>query len=304
MTTSATTSATFGPRSFLRSFAVWGRPRPVRRSISTVEYFNVAGARIDYGDWDPPQVFFGGASPAAEEVAAQHVDTYLAWGETPTQIAERLDRIRARAAAHGRTLQFGIRLHVISRDTSAEAWAHAERLLASISDERIASAQKVLARTESVGQQRMTALHDGRTSDLTGGEGWFALCRELAPGGQHGLQLVGRMPSEPAFGGQAEPGKELRRDGCALEGPRGAILGMQETEVDLGAGFKRQAAQRLPVRTFGPGRDRRRLNRVDATLYVAGQAVGEGDDRRGVTGQDVSTTACGRLIVGRVTHER
>ena len=129
-------------------------------------YYNIAGARIDYGDWDPPQVFFGGASPAAEEVAAQHVDTYLAWGETPAQITERLHRIRARAAGHNRALQFGIRLHVISRDTSAEAWAHAERLLAAISDERIASAQKVLARTESVGQQRMTALHDGRTSDM------------------------------------------------------------------------------------------------------------------------------------------
>lgn len=130
------------------------------------DYYTVTGARIDYGDWDRPQVFFGGASSAAEEVAAQHVDTYLAWGETPTQIAERLDRIRSRAAAHGRSLQFGIRLHVISRDTSAEAWAHAERLLAAISDERIASAQQVLARTESVGQQRMTALHAGRTSSL------------------------------------------------------------------------------------------------------------------------------------------
>lgn len=130
------------------------------------EYYKIAGARIDFGDWDPPKIFFGGASPAAEEVAAQHVDTYLAWGETPTQIAERLARVRARAAVHGRTLQFGIRLHVISRDTSADAWAHAERLLAAISDERIRSAQQVLARTESVGQQRMTALHDGRTSDL------------------------------------------------------------------------------------------------------------------------------------------
>jgi alkanesulfonate monooxygenase len=130
------------------------------------EYYQIAGARIDFGDWDPPQIFFGGASPAAEEVAAQHVDTYLAWGETPTQIAERLERVRERAAFHGRTLQFGIRLHVISRDTSADAWAHAERLLSAISDERIRSAQQVLARTESVGQQRMTALHDGRTSDL------------------------------------------------------------------------------------------------------------------------------------------
>ncbi|PWQ88902.1 alkanesulfonate monooxygenase, partial [Enterococcus faecium] len=91
---------------------------------------------IDFGDWDPPQIFFGGASGAAEEVAAEHVDTNLAWGETPAQIAQRLDRLRARAAAHGRTLQFGIRLHVISRDTSADAWAHAERLLSSISEER------------------------------------------------------------------------------------------------------------------------------------------------------------------------
>jgi len=130
------------------------------------EYYQISGARIEYGDWDPPQIFFGGASDAAEDVAAQYVDTYLAWGETPTQIEERLTRIRARAAGLGRTLQFGIRLHVISRDTSAEAWAHAERLLAAISDDRISSAQEVLARSESVGQQRMTALHEGRTANL------------------------------------------------------------------------------------------------------------------------------------------
>ncbi|BBY76464.1 alkanesulfonate monooxygenase [Mycolicibacterium parafortuitum] len=130
------------------------------------DHYQIDGARIDFGDWDPPQIFFGGASGAAEEVAAEHVDTYLAWGETPAQIAERLDRLRARAAAHGRTLQFGIRLHVISRDTSAEAWAHAERLLSRISDDRIRAAQEVFARSESVGQRRMTALHDGRTSDL------------------------------------------------------------------------------------------------------------------------------------------
>jgi alkanesulfonate monooxygenase len=130
------------------------------------DYYRVADARIEYGEWDLPPVFFGGASPAAEEVAAQYVDTYLAWGETPDQIAERLERIRARAGHYGRTLNFGIRLHVISRDTSAEAWAHADRLLAAIDDDRIRSTQKVLARTESVGQQRMTELHNGRTSDL------------------------------------------------------------------------------------------------------------------------------------------
>ncbi|MBX8692445.1 LLM class flavin-dependent oxidoreductase [Mycobacterium sp. 20091114027_K0903767] len=130
------------------------------------QHYRISGARIDFGDWDPPQIFFGGASPAAEEVAARSVDTYLAWGETPAQIAERLQRLRARSTALGRTLQFGIRLHVISRDTSEQAWAHAERLLGAISEERIRSAQEVLARTESVGQQRMTALHEGSTADL------------------------------------------------------------------------------------------------------------------------------------------
>lgn len=130
------------------------------------QHYRISGARIDFGDWDPPQIFFGGASPPAEEVAARYVDTYLAWGETPAQIAERLQRLRARSAAHGRTLRFGIRLHVISRDTSEQAWAHAERLLGAISQERIRSAQEVLARTESVGQQRMTALHEGSTADL------------------------------------------------------------------------------------------------------------------------------------------
>ncbi|MGU3649922.1 LLM class flavin-dependent oxidoreductase [Mycolicibacterium sp. A43C] len=130
------------------------------------DHYRIEGAHIDYGDWDPPQIFFGGASPAAEEVAAQYVDVYLAWGETPGQIAERIERIRSRAAEFGRTLEFGIRLHVISRDTSEQAWAHADRLLAGISDDRIAAAQQMFARTESVGQQRMTALHGGRTADL------------------------------------------------------------------------------------------------------------------------------------------
>jgi len=130
------------------------------------DHYRVADARIDYGDWDLPAIFFGGASPAAEEVAAQYVDTYLAWGETPAQITERLERIQLRAGHRGRTLKFGIRLHVISRDTSAEAWAHAERLLAAIDADRIRSTQKVLARTESVGQRRMTELHNGKTSQL------------------------------------------------------------------------------------------------------------------------------------------
>ncbi|MEN3361275.1 MAG: alkanesulfonate monooxygenase, partial [Mycobacteriales bacterium] len=86
-------------------------------------HYRVAGAVVPRPPDPVPAVFFGGASPAAERVAARQVDVYLAWGEPPPQIAERLDRVRGLAAGAGRRLRFGIRLHVISRDTTAQAWA-------------------------------------------------------------------------------------------------------------------------------------------------------------------------------------
>ena len=80
---------------------------------------------------DPvPPVYFGGSSPAAGEVAAaQHVDVYLTWGEPPDAGA-REDRAGSAGwpPTQGRELRFGIRLHVITRDTSDEAWAQAEQL--------------------------------------------------------------------------------------------------------------------------------------------------------------------------------
>lgn len=132
------------------------------------KHYRIEGAAIDFGDHAFPQVFFGGASSAAERVAAQHVDTYLAWGEPPTQVAERVARVRALAETHGRSVSFGIRLHVISRDTEGEAWRDAERLLQDLTPERVAKAQALLARTESVGQQRMTALHQGTNASAAG----------------------------------------------------------------------------------------------------------------------------------------
>ena len=77
-------------------------------------YFHVAGATVNRTPEPAPQLYFGGASDAAEVVAAKHVDVYLAWGEPPTMVAPRLARMRELAATHGRTLRFGIRLHVIS----------------------------------------------------------------------------------------------------------------------------------------------------------------------------------------------
>lgn len=74
--------------------------------------------------------------------------------------------MRAKAAAHGRKIRFGIRLHVIVRETSDEAWQAAERLISHLDDETIAKAQAAFARTDSVGQQRMAALHNGKRDNL------------------------------------------------------------------------------------------------------------------------------------------
>jgi alkanesulfonate monooxygenase len=116
---------------------------------------------------DPvPDIYFGGSSPAAGRVAARQVDVYLTWGEPPAQVAEKIAWVRAEAAAAGRAPRFGIRLHVISRDTSAQAWAEADRLLAALDPRVIASVQDGLARSGSVGQRRMRELHGGRTDRL------------------------------------------------------------------------------------------------------------------------------------------
>ncbi|MEU3937461.1 LLM class flavin-dependent oxidoreductase [Streptomyces sp. NPDC029044] len=116
---------------------------------------------------DPvPEIYFGGSSPIAGEIAARHSDVYLTWGEPPAQVAEKIARIRSLAEARGRTLRFGIRLHVITRDTAEQAWAEADRLLDGFDAETVASVQAGLARSESEGQQRMLALHGGRRDRL------------------------------------------------------------------------------------------------------------------------------------------
>lgn len=113
-----------------------------------------------------PGLYFGGSSPAAFAVAAKHVDVYLTWGEPPEQVAEKIDTMRKMAAAHGRTLRFGIRLHVVVRETESEAWECANRLIRYVTEETIAGAQKVFERFDSVGQQRMVDLVRDRTKSL------------------------------------------------------------------------------------------------------------------------------------------
>ncbi|MEV3854186.1 LLM class flavin-dependent oxidoreductase [Streptomyces sp. NPDC050095] len=107
--------------------------------------------------------YFGGASAAAEKVAARRADVQLLWGEPPHAVAERVRRLRERSPG----LRFGLRLHVISRDTADEAWAEADRILAGMDPEAVAASQARFARMDSAGQARMTSLHGGSTDGLT-----------------------------------------------------------------------------------------------------------------------------------------
>ncbi|MEM7342593.1 MAG: LLM class flavin-dependent oxidoreductase [Actinomycetota bacterium] len=132
----------------------------------TGEYYEVAGASTREPPAPPPPIYFGGASPAALDVAAQHVDVYLTWGEPPAMAAERIAVVREKAAEHGRTLRYGIRFHVITRPTAEEAWAVANHMLDGIDDEAIAAAQADFASTMSEGQRRMAELHSGSRDHL------------------------------------------------------------------------------------------------------------------------------------------
>ncbi len=138
----------------------------------TVDYagkhLRVEGAQILFPPVQPggPPLYFGGSSEAAVEVAAEQIDKYLTWGEPPAQVAEKIALVRRAAAAAGRHVTFGIRLHVIVRESAAEAWDAADRLIRHVDDETIAAAQKIFARMDSAGQQRMSALHQGKRDRL------------------------------------------------------------------------------------------------------------------------------------------
>ncbi|MFJ3666847.1 LLM class flavin-dependent oxidoreductase [Streptomyces sp. NPDC090106] len=113
-----------------------------------------------------PPVFFGGSPAAALPVAARHADTCLTWGEPPAAVARKIARVREPADARGRKLSYGIRLHVISRDTAKEAWAEAGRILDGLDPAAVKAAHERFSASESAGQRAMAALSGGRTDRL------------------------------------------------------------------------------------------------------------------------------------------
>ena len=103
------------------------------------EIYNFEGVSTDparpYQQNGGPLMYFGGYSPAALELCGQHCDVYLMWPEPKEQIAERMKAVNAVAERYGRTLNYGLRVHMIVRDTEAEAREYADYIVSKLDDE-------------------------------------------------------------------------------------------------------------------------------------------------------------------------
>ncbi|MEU7696287.1 LLM class flavin-dependent oxidoreductase [Microbispora hainanensis] len=127
------------------------------------EHFSVTGSTVVprpvvRGERRHPRLYFGGASEAAEKVAATEADVQLFWGEPLDGIAERIDRLRRLSDRLGREhppLEFGLRITTLVRDTTEQAWADAEAKVAQMAKGAI---ERDPNRHAAVGQQRLLEL--------------------------------------------------------------------------------------------------------------------------------------------------
>jgi alkanesulfonate monooxygenase len=174
---------------------LWSSREPV---TFTGDHIRVEGAALNNPPDPVPAVFFGGSSGPAGPVAAKYCDVYLTWGEPLTAVGEKLDWIRGLAAENGRRLQYGLRIHVISRDTAEQAWAEADRLLAAVDPADVERVQSSLARSESEGQRRMLRLHGGSSDKLL-----------IAPNLWAGVGLVRGGAGTALVGSHAEVAEQL-----------------------------------------------------------------------------------------------
>jgi alkanesulfonate monooxygenase len=147
---------------------VWRKIAGGKISNFEGDYLNIKEGKILFPNVQKPYppLWFGGSSPIAQEIAAKHVDVYLTWGEPPEQVAEKIASVRRLAEAQGRTLSFGIRLHVIVRETESQAWDAANDLIRYVDDEAIKKSQQAYSRMDSEGQKRMKELHNGSREAL------------------------------------------------------------------------------------------------------------------------------------------
>jgi alkanesulfonate monooxygenase len=147
---------------------IWTRLMQGEEVTHQGKHLHVKGAKLLFPPVQKPYppLYFGGSSDAAHDLAAEKVELYLTWGEPPAEVEKKFADVRKRAAALGRTVKFGVRLHVIPRETNDQAWAAADDLIKHLDDATIAKAQSAFSSMDSEGQRRMRALHGGSRSKL------------------------------------------------------------------------------------------------------------------------------------------
>ena len=107
----------------------------INHSGDIYSFQNVTSAPAKTYQSGGPLLYFGGYSPSALELCGEHCDVYLMWPEPKQQIVERMKAVHAVAERYQRTLNYGLRVHVIVRDTEAEAREYAEHLVSKLDDE-------------------------------------------------------------------------------------------------------------------------------------------------------------------------
>jgi alkanesulfonate monooxygenase len=239
------------------------------------EFYQVRGA---FSSVRPPAaapipLYFGGASALAVAVGAEHADVYMLWGEPVAQIAERIARIRAAAAAHGRAIRFSLSVRPIVAPTGAAAWDRAEAI-------RSATAQRVGAAQASQVQGIQTPVPGGRQFGF----------RESSSVGSERLQRQGaerEIHDERLWYGVTR-----------LTGPGGnstALVGTARQVADALLAYRRAGVDTVLIRGFDPlddvidwGTELVPLLREQAAATPAGS---------GLAGTDASAAAAGHTAV-------
>lgn len=136
------------------------------------EIYNFQGLTTDpvrpYQQNGGPLLYFGGYSPAAVDLCAQFCDVYLMWPESKEDLAERMKTVSSKATEYGRTLDYGLRVHMIVRDTEQEAREYAQELVSKLDDDQGQAIRERALDSGSLGVSRQA-----RNRDLADMEGFI-----------------------------------------------------------------------------------------------------------------------------------
>ncbi|UTS80303.1 LLM class flavin-dependent oxidoreductase [Phaeobacter piscinae] len=108
-----------------------------------------------------PLLYFGGYSPSALELCGEHCDVYLMWPEKMEELAGRMKAVHSVAETYGRTLDYGLRVHVIVRDTEAEAYEYADHIVSKLDD-----AQGKAIRDRALDATSLGVAHQAKNRDI------------------------------------------------------------------------------------------------------------------------------------------